>query len=82
MLRPGMDDARGPQARNQSCETRKQHLIGKTKHAIGDQHNAQQAEEFGILGRLFRNWQSRRKVASLQELDDYLLDDIGVSAPM
>ncbi|CAN5225734.1 hypothetical protein BH10PSE7_BH10PSE7_05280 [soil metagenome] len=48
-------------------------------YALTQSQNRVQAEEFGILGRLFRNWQSRRRVASLQELDDYLLDDIGVT---
>ncbi len=31
-----------------------------------------------LLSRLFRNWRSRRRLARLHDLDDHLLDDIGV----
>ena len=48
-------------------------------YALTQSLNRQQAEEFGFLGRLFRNWKARRRIAHLQELDDYLLDDIGVT---
>ena len=33
----------------------------------------------GLLTRLIANWQARRGVASLIELDDHMLRDIGVS---
>ncbi len=33
----------------------------------------------GILARLYRNWKARRAVARLDQLDDFLLHDIGVS---
>jgi hypothetical protein len=33
----------------------------------------------GLLTRLIANWQARRGVASLVELDDHMLRDIGVS---
>jgi uncharacterized protein YjiS (DUF1127 family) len=38
-------------------------------------HNALPA---GWLGTLWRNWQARRSVAALEQLDDHLLRDIGV----
>jgi uncharacterized protein YjiS (DUF1127 family) len=33
----------------------------------------------GYLGRIWRNWTARRAVASLDRLDDFLLQDIGVT---
>ncbi len=33
----------------------------------------------GILAKLWRNWQARRAVAKLDQLDDFLLHDIGVT---
>jgi uncharacterized protein YjiS (DUF1127 family) len=33
----------------------------------------------GILSKLWRNWRARRAVARLEELDDFLLRDIGVT---
>ncbi len=33
----------------------------------------------GLLSRIWRNWQARRAVASLDRLDDFLLHDIGVT---
>jgi Domain of unknown function (DUF1127) len=33
----------------------------------------------GLLTRLIANWQARRAVASLAEMDDHILRDIGVS---
>ncbi len=32
-----------------------------------------------IFSRMWRNWQARRRVASLAEYDDYMLRDIGVT---
>lgn len=33
----------------------------------------------GVLRRMFRNWTARRNIAKLTELDDNLLQDIGVT---
>jgi uncharacterized protein YjiS (DUF1127 family) len=33
----------------------------------------------GLFTRIWRNWQARRAVASLDRLDDFLLHDIGIS---
>lgn len=44
-----------------------------------------QAASFGATGResllprLYRNWQARRAVTRLQDYDDYMLRDIGVT---
>ena len=32
-----------------------------------------------LLGRLYRNWRARRSVSRLDQFDDYLLRDIGVT---
>jgi uncharacterized protein YjiS (DUF1127 family) len=45
-------------------------------------HRAESLGEFGPvsdLGRLFRNWKARRTVARLEDFDDYMLRDIGVT---
>jgi uncharacterized protein YjiS (DUF1127 family) len=33
----------------------------------------------GLLSSIWRNWQARRSVVRLQDLDDHLLHDIGVT---
>jgi uncharacterized protein YjiS (DUF1127 family) len=33
----------------------------------------------GILARLWGNWRARKSVAKLQQLDDYMLRDIGIT---
>ncbi|MCA3560783.1 MAG: DUF1127 domain-containing protein [Aestuariivirga sp.] len=46
------------------------------------QHRAEAAEATGslaLLWNLIRNWRARRAVARLDTLDDFLLDDIGVT---
>jgi len=43
---------------------------------------ARSAEAFGafsLLGRVIANWRARRAVARLDELDDFLLRDIGMT---
>lgn len=44
-------------------------------------HQAEQqsALSTGLIGRLWANWQARRAVARLAELDDHLLRDIGMN---
>lgn len=45
-------------------------------------HRAESYGEYGAasaIGRFIRNWQARRAVARLSELDDYMLRDIGVT---
>ncbi len=37
------------------------------------------AGQSGIISRIWRNWQARRAVASLDRLDDFLLHDIGIT---
>ncbi len=46
-----------------------------------DLHIAETSDELpgqGLLIRLWRNWVARRAIASLRELDDHVLKDIGV----
>jgi uncharacterized protein YjiS (DUF1127 family) len=45
-------------------------------------HQAQTAGSLpgvGIIARLIRNWRARRSVRRLQDLDDYMLHDIGAT---
>jgi uncharacterized protein YjiS (DUF1127 family) len=45
-------------------------------------HQAQQTDELkshGLLAQRWRNWKARRAVRKLQDLDDWLLKDIGVT---
>jgi uncharacterized protein YjiS (DUF1127 family) len=45
-------------------------------------HQAQQSDQLtghGLLVQLWRNWRAKRAVRKLQELDDNLLKDIGVT---
>ena len=39
----------------------------------------EEAHGQSIFYRLIRNWMARRRVASLQDFDDYILADIGVT---
>lgn len=49
-----------------------------TDHAV-EHHRAAPASGLEGLKRLFRNWQARRKVRGMEELDDRMLADIGVT---
>ena len=49
-----------------------------TDHAV-EHHRTASVTGFHGLKQLFRNWQARRKVRGLEELDDRMLADIGVS---
>jgi uncharacterized protein YjiS (DUF1127 family) len=45
-------------------------------------HQAQQTDQIaghGLLAQLWRNWKAKRAVRRLQDLDDNLLADIGVT---
>ena len=42
-------------------------------------HNRDSAFAFPKLRRMLRSWQAKRKLRSLQMLDDYMLTDIGLS---
>jgi uncharacterized protein YjiS (DUF1127 family) len=45
-------------------------------------HRAEAAGEFpglALAKRLFRNWKTRRRVLALEDYDDHILRDIGVS---
>jgi uncharacterized protein YjiS (DUF1127 family) len=45
-------------------------------------YQAQQSDQLsghGLLAQLWRNWKAKRAVRRLQDLDDHLLKDIGVT---
>ena len=42
-------------------------------------HNRDSAFAFPKLRRRWRSWQAKRKLRKFQDLDDYLLNDIGLS---
>jgi uncharacterized protein YjiS (DUF1127 family) len=48
-------------------------------YALNRAHSLQEGNGFSIFSRLWRNWQARRQVASLETYDDYMLRDIGVT---
>lgn len=50
-----------------------------TKAAVPAIARAETQPQTGFFSRLQRNWKARRKIRQMRELDDHLLNDIGVT---
>jgi uncharacterized protein YjiS (DUF1127 family) len=49
------------------------------EYALNEAHQTDQLSGHGLLAQLWRNWKAKRAVRRLQDLDDNLLTDIGVT---
>lgn len=57
----------------------RQRRIAMKDYALNRAIFLEQSHGPGVLRRMFRNWTARRNIAKLTELDDNLLQDIGVT---
>lgn len=51
--------------------------VAQTNHSLA--RETARGTSSWSLAQLFRNWKTRRRIARLQDFDDRLLDDIGVT---
>ena len=53
--------------------------LANTDHIVSARSSIAAAGTFAALRQLWRNWKARRAVTRLDEFDDYMLRDIGVT---
>jgi uncharacterized protein YjiS (DUF1127 family) len=48
-------------------------------YALNRAISLEEGHGFSLVSRIWRNWQTRRRVADLATYDDYMLNDIGIT---